>query len=103
MVDESTAVGLVLAMAMVTYLSRIAGVWAMSFVSTTPRIAATLKALSGSVLVALVVPAAVAGGPVYIVAVVIAAMLTVITGRPLAAMVSGVAAAAILRAWIAPM
>jgi hypothetical protein len=53
--------------------------------------------------VALVVPAAVAGGPVYIAAVFVAAMLTVITGRPLAAMVSGVAAAAILRAWIAPM
>lgn len=103
MVDESAAVGLVLAMAVVTYLSRVAGVWAMSFVSTTPRMAATLKALSGSVLVALVVPAAAAGGRVYVVAVCVAAVLTFITGRPLAAMVSGVAVAAILRAYVWPM
>ena len=98
MIDETTAIALIAGMALVTYLSRIGGVWAMNFVRMSPRMEAALKALSGSVLVALVVPAAIRGGPEFLAAVGIAASLTALTGRPLAAMAGGVVAAASIRA-----
>lgn len=96
-IDETTAMIAILAMAAVTYLTRIGGLWAMALVPLTARVEASLKALSGSVLVALVVPATLQGGLDFIVAVVLAVTLTAVTGRGLPAMICGVAAAALLR------
>lgn len=97
MVDEKIAIALILGMAVVTYLSRIGGVWAMSFVPMTPRIEAALKALSGSVLVALVVPAAIEGGVEFVAAVAVAAVVTAASSRPLIGMIAGVSVAALMR------
>ena len=55
---------------------------------------------SNTLLVALVVPAAIDGGVEVIAAVLTAALLTVVTGRPLPAMPGGVAVAGILRAML---
>ena len=97
-VGEATALLAILGMAGVTYLSRIGGIWAMALVPITPRVEATLKALSGSVLVALVVPATLQGGRDFAVAVGLAVVLMALTGRSLLAMTGGVVAAAGLRA-----
>jgi uncharacterized membrane protein len=97
MVDERIAIAIILGMAVVTYLSRIGGVWAMSFVPMTPRIEAALKALSGSVLVALVVPAAIEGGVEFVAAVAVAAVVTFAISRPLIGMIAGVSVAALTR------
>ena len=94
---DTTALLIILGMAAVTYLTRIGGLWIMALVPLTGRVEAGLKALSGSMLVALVVPAALNGGRDFIVAVVIAVVLTAVTGRGLLAMICGVAAAALLR------
>lgn len=99
-IDTPTALLAILGMAAVTYLSRIGGVWAMSLVPLTPRVEASLKALSGSVLVALVVPATLHGGRDFIVAIGIAVALMALTGRSLVAMTCGVAAAALLRGMV---
>lgn len=99
-VGEATALLAILGMAGVTYLSRIGGLWTMAFVPITPRVEAALKALSGSVLVALVVPATLQGGRDFAVAVGLAVVLMALTGRSLLAMTGGVAAAALLRAAI---
>ena len=97
MVDEEIAIALILCMAVVTDLSRIGGIWAMSFVPMTPRLEAALQALSGSVLVALVVPAAIDGGIEYVAAVAVAAVITLVTSRPFIGMTAGVAVAASMR------
>ena len=98
MVDDTTAILAILGMAGVTYLSRVGGLWAMAFVPITPRVEAALKALSGSVLVALVVPATLQGGRDFAVAVGFAAVLMALTRRSILAMTCGVATAALLRA-----
>ena len=98
-IEEATALLAILGMAGVTYLSRIGGIWAMALVPITPRVEATLKALSGSVLVALVVPATLQGGRDFAVAVGLAVVLMAFTGRTLLALTCGVTAAALLR-WV---
>lgn len=98
MVDDWTGYGLIVAMALITYGTRVAGLWVMAFIPLTPRIEATLRALSGSVLVALVVPAAINGGNAYVAAAATAAVLTYLTGKPMLALCVGVAMAAIGRA-----
>lgn len=98
MVDELTGYALIAAMALITYLTRVGGLWIMGFVSLTPRVEATLKALSGSVLVALVVPAAIHGGSAHVAAASIAALFAFLTGKPMLALCLGVAVAALGRA-----
>ena len=87
-------------MSVVTYLTRIGGIWAMAFVPMSPRVEAMLRALSGSVLVALVLPAAINGGPVFQLAAVAAAGITAWTRRSLLAMGCAIVLAAALRALI---
>lgn len=50
------------AMALVTYLTRAMGYWAMGHVPLTPFVRRTLEALPGAVVVAILAPAAAAGG-----------------------------------------
>ena len=85
-------------MTVVTYFTRIGGIWAMAFVPMSPRVEAMLRALSGSVLVALVLPAAINGGYVFQVAAVAAAAITAWTRRSLLAMGCAIALAAVIRA-----
>ena len=96
---DGPAVALVLlGMGLVTYLSRASGLWIMAFVPLSRRVERALKALSGSVLVALVVPAALAGDLGLQLGVVAAIALVALGGPTTAAMVLGVALAAGARA-----
>lgn len=87
-----------LAIAVIAYLTRIGGLWLMAWVPLTSRVEGFLQALSGSVLVALVVPGAVRGDPALQAAVVAAILAMVLLRRAVPAMVLGVATAAIWRA-----
>lgn len=52
----------IMSMTLVTYLTRSLGYWAMGHVPLTPFVRRTLEALPGAVVVAILAPAAVAGG-----------------------------------------
>ncbi len=93
-IERDVAVVAILGMALVTYLSRVAGLWIMAFVPVSGRVERALKALSGSVLVALVVPAALAGDTGLKLGVAVAAILMVRSGNSLLSMTLGVAVAA---------
>lgn len=88
----------ILAIGLVTYATRIGGILVMARIPVSPRIEAFLRYLSGSVLVALVVPPVVHTGPAAWlgVAVSLAAMLK--TRHALFSLVLGMAAAAGYRA-----
>jgi branched-subunit amino acid transport protein len=61
MTAEMMAVGVIVGMGIVTYVTRAAGVWAMGFLPLTPRVEAFLRHLASSVVVALLVGAAMRG------------------------------------------
>ena len=100
MVGEGPMLLAILGMALVTYLTRAGGVLLMGIVPVTDRIAAFLRHLSSSVLVALVVPALLERrDPAACVAVGVTVLVMVLTRQLVAAMLGGITAAALLRQW----
>lgn len=85
-------------MAVVTYITRAGGLWLMVHVPMSRRVESFLRYLSGSVLVALVVPAALQEGSAAWIAVAAAALAMLAARRTLLALALGVALAAIFRA-----
>jgi uncharacterized membrane protein len=94
MVDEWTAIGAVLLLSLVTFATRIGGVWIMSYVPISPRIEAFLKYMAAGVLIAIVVPATLSGSPRIWVAVAAAVVTMAVSGSALGAMLIGTALAA---------
>ena len=97
MVTETSAVAGVLVMVLVTFATRVAGVWVMSHFPITPRLEAFLKAMGSSVLIAIIVPATVSGAPRLWLAVGAAVLVMATTRSALAAMIVGTAAAGLAR------
>lgn len=97
MAIDGPTLAAILGMALVTYATRATGFWLMARVTLTPRIERFLEYLAGSVLISLVVPAAIEGGPVVTLAVVAAVAVAATTGRSLPAILLAVALAAALR------
>jgi uncharacterized membrane protein len=89
---------IIAAMAVVTYAMRAGGFLLMGYVPMTGRVRAFLQALPGAVVVALVVPVAVSGGLSATAAVLVALAMMAWWRNDLAAVISGVAAAALVRA-----
>lgn len=88
----------ILAMALVTYGTRAGGLWLMRRLPPSRRLAAALRHMPGALLVALVVPIALAAGMAGIVALMGAALVAVRSGRVMPALLAGVALVALLRA-----
>lgn len=86
------------AMVLATYICRISGVLLMSRVRLTPGVERALRALPGSIVVATVLPIALASGPEALVAVTAGIATAYLTRNDLAALVAGLAVAAALRA-----
>jgi len=84
-------------MAAVTYATRAGGLWLMVHVPLSPRVESFLRYLSGSVLVALVVPAALQEGSAAWVAIAGAVLVMLATKRTMLALVLGVVVAAAFR------
>jgi uncharacterized membrane protein len=100
MSDDLGAAGvwlIISAMAIVTYAMRAGGFFLMRYVPMTGRVRAFLQALPGAVVVALVVPVAARGGVSATAAVLVAVGMMAWWRNDLVAVVSGVAAAALLR------
>jgi uncharacterized membrane protein len=77
--DDLPVLTALAAMAAVTLALRLGGYWMMGYVPLTARIRRMFEALPGAVIVATVLPAAVRGGPVTMLA--IAAALAVMLWR----------------------
>ena len=86
------------AMTAVTLSLRLGGYFLMSYVTVTARVRRMLDALPGSVIAAAVLPVALQGGAVAIVAVVLAMLAMYLSRSDIVAIVVGVGTAALLRA-----
>lgn len=87
----------ILAMAAVTYAARAGGFFLMGYVRLTGRVRGFLQALPGAVVVAIVLPIAVHGGPSAVLAVGVALAAMAWRRNDLIAVVCGVAMAALVR------
>ena len=88
----------IIAMALVTYLTRIAGYWVVRRFTLSGRIAAGLEAVPGAILIALIAPAALTTGIAESAAAGAAVAVAVLRGPMLVAVASSAGLAAALRA-----
>ena len=95
MVDNAAAVGAVVLMMLVTFGTRVGGVWLMSRVRITPRIEAFLRYMAASVLISIVAPATLAASPRIWIAVGGAVITMLVTRRAMPAMMVGAVLAAV--------
>ncbi|SIQ68578.1 AzlD family protein [Marinobacterium stanieri] len=91
------SVAIVIAMALVTLATRWGGVFVMSYVPISYRVKQFINAMSGSVLVALITPMAVAGDNGARFALLTSAIMMLVVKKPLPAIAAGVLAAALFR------
>lgn len=99
--SASTAILAVLVMAAVTFATRIGGILVMARIPLSPRVEAFLRYLSGSVLVAVVVPPVVGAGPAAWLATAVTLIVMLRTRHALLALLAGMLAAALYRAALA--
>jgi uncharacterized membrane protein len=88
----------IIAMAAATYAMRAGGYWLMAYVPLTPRVRRMLEASPGAVIVATVIPIVVREGLPALVAVLVGGGVMLLWRRDYLAVVTGMAAAAGLRA-----
>jgi len=86
------------AMALVTFLCRIAGVVVMSRVRITPRFERGLRALPGSIILATILPAVIDNGWPALVALGAAVIAMAVTRIDIVGLVAGLGTLAIIRA-----
>ncbi|QLD88003.1 AzlD domain-containing protein [Natronomonas salina] len=98
MVDlDPLVVGVVVAMALVTYATKAGGLWLLGRVDVGERTEAGLDALPGAIIVAIVAPELVDGGPPEWTAAALAAVVAWKTENLLAALVVAMVAVVALR------
>lgn len=81
-------------MAVVTLITRFGGVLVMSFIPIGPRVESFINAMSGSVLIAILVPIAVEGDAGARLALLATAGVMLLLKRPMPAIAAGIATAA---------
>jgi uncharacterized membrane protein len=87
----------ILEMAVITYLTRIGGLWLMGRIEERPRVDAAMRYVPGAVLAAIVAPAALTGGLAEGLAVLATIAVMARTKQLPLALVTGVAVAWLLR------
>jgi uncharacterized membrane protein len=100
MVDPVSAWIAIGCIALVTYLTRFAGIWIMDYIPLTKRMERGLEALVGSVFIAFVVPALWKGDLGVKLATVAAFAVMLITRKVLAAITVGAVVAVLARNYI---
>src|SRR5436305_14859888 len=101
MMNETLAHGAligILAMAMVTLMTRIAGYWLMGRIPLTRRVRRSLEVLPGAIMAATIVPIVAKIGPVGLIAVIVAAGSMMIRRNEFIAVGLAVGAASLARA-----
>jgi uncharacterized membrane protein len=96
-VDPVTLVAIVL-MALATYATRAGGLWLASRFDLSERAGAWLDQVPGAILVSLVAPTILVGGPIEVLAALVVVLVSLRTGSLPAAMVIGVGTVLALRA-----
>jgi uncharacterized membrane protein len=96
--DPAGFFGLLAAMTLVVYATRIGGFWLIGRVTIGRRLQRMLEALPGAVIAATVAPLVLTGGITAWLAVIAAAATMITVRNDFAAVVAGVAAAALARA-----
>jgi uncharacterized membrane protein len=94
--DPITLLAIVL-MALATYATRAGGLWLASRFDLSERAGAWLEQIPGAILVSLVAPTVLLGGPAEALAAVAGVLVALKTGSLPAAMVTGVGAVLVLR------
>ncbi|RUO44381.1 branched-chain amino acid transporter [Aliidiomarina taiwanensis] len=90
---------LIALMALVTLATRLGGVYIMSLVPLKPRVQRFIQAMSGSVLIAILAPMALAGDAAARFAMLATIVVMLVVKKPLIAISCGVLAAALFRAY----
>lgn len=85
-------------MALATYATRVGGLWLATRLDLSERAGAWLDQIPGAILVSLVAPTVLTGGPAEALAAIAVVIVAVRTGSLPAAMVTGVGAVLVLRA-----
>jgi uncharacterized membrane protein len=96
-IDTGTLLAIIL-MALATYATRSGGLWLASRFELSERAGAWLDQIPGAILVSLVAPAILMGGPIEVLAAVVVVIVSLRTGSLPAAMVIGVGTVLALRA-----
>jgi uncharacterized membrane protein len=96
-IDTGTLLAIVL-MALATYATRAGGLWFASRFDLSERAGAWLDQIPGAILVSLVAPTILMGGPVEVFAALVVVIVSLRTGSLPAAMVTGVGTVLVLRA-----
>jgi uncharacterized membrane protein len=95
---DPTALAVIVGMAIITYATRAGGLWLMSRVRPSRRVEAWLRNIPGAVIISIIAPAALTGGPAVALAVVATAAVAVLRpGSFLLPIVVGVLAVWLLR------
>jgi uncharacterized membrane protein len=95
-IDSATLIAIVL-MALATYTTRAGGLWLASRFDLSERAGAWLDQIPGAILVSLVAPTVLMGGPAEVLAALAVVIVAVRTGSLPAAMVTGVGTVLLLR------
>ncbi len=94
---DISALAAIVGMAIVTYFTRVSGLWLMGRITLTPRIESGLRAVPGAVLISILAPSALAAGPAEIIAALATVLLMLRTKNLLLSIIVGVAAVWALR------
>lgn len=94
---DPVVVGVILAMAVVTAVTKIGGLWLLSRLDVSKRIEAGLSVLPGAIVVAILGPELADGGPAEWGAAGVVLLVTWRTGNILAALCAGIAAVVLFR------
>jgi len=97
MTHEISAYAAIAVMAIVTFAIRAGGLAVMSYFPISPVVARTLTAMSGSVLIAIVVPSVVHGDAATRTAALLAIGTAIATRNSIVGVLAGVAAAILIR------
>ncbi|MEY7850554.1 AzlD family protein [Natrarchaeobius sp. A-rgal3] len=97
---EPIVVGVVLAMAVVTYLTKVGGMWLVRHVDLSERLEAGLSVLPGAIVIAILAPELAAGGPAEWGAAGVVLLVMWRTDSILLALCAGVAGVVFLRALV---
>lgn len=97
MTASRSALLAILGMAAATYLTRVAGPLLARYLPRSPRFEAWLRAIPGTILIAIAAPAAINGGRVGVAAALVTVLVAIRTRGFLPAVIAGAAAVALLR------
>lgn len=94
---DPTALVTILAMALITYATRIGGLWLMRYVRPSPWMDAWVRHVPGAVLISIIAPAALTGGTATAIATGLTVLVAVRSRNLLLTIVAGVLAVWVLR------